>query len=268
MSTDEPAILAQATQLARECAHRAADYDRSGQFPAANLEAVRRAGFFRLTLPAALGGLGADLATAARVLRLLGAGDASTALVLTQHLAVVGAFAWLGSPRCQQFLREEVAHDRFVGLFAGAPEFEGRAPTVASRDPAASGWRLVGRKGFASGCRIAAWAVVPALAQGADGTRESLTCLVRLGSAGVQVVESWDTVGLRASESHDVVFAECFVPDEDVIARVPEVEAGPRPGGQNLATGFFSFGLAFFADRHYLTQPGQIMGSAAYLSPE
>lgn len=240
----EPAILIAARQLAADFATRAAAHDRDGSFPHENLAALRQAGFFRLTLPAALGGLGADLATATQVLRLLGAGDASTALILTQHLAVTGAFAWHGSDRCLRFLRDEVAADRFVGLFAGTPEFEGRAPTTAERVD--GGWRLFGRKGFGTGCLTADWGVVSAVTDSAT-ERESLSCLVQLDAPGVSVLDTWDTVGMRATASHDLLFEGYFVPEGDVVARSPERDFGPRPGGRNLATGFFCYGLTLFA---------------------
>lgn len=244
----EPACLRTARQLAADFATRAATHDRDGSFPHENLAALRQAGFLRLTLPAELGGLGADLATAARVLRILGAGDASTALILTQHLAVTGAFAWHGSDRCYRFLQEEVAADRFVGLFAGAPEFEGRAPTVAERGD--GGWRLFGRKGFGTGCLTADWGVVSAVTAGA-GERESLSCLVRLDAPGVSVLDTWETVGMRATASHDLLFEGCFVPDDDVVARSAERDFGPRPGGRNLATGFFCYGVTLFAALYF-----------------
>jgi alkylation response protein AidB-like acyl-CoA dehydrogenase len=241
----EPAsLIERARRLADDFARQAGRYDREGRFPHDHLAALREAGLLRLTLPRPLGGLGADLAETAAVLRVLGAGDAATALILTQHLAVVGAFAWLGSERCRRFLTEEVARDRFVGLFAGAPEFEGRAPTSAVR--VANGWSLNGRKGFGTGCLAADWAVVPAVADRGE-QRESLSCLVRLDSPGFSIVETWDTIGLRATASHDLVFEDCFVPDDDVVARSAESEFGPRPGGRNLATGFFSFGMTLFA---------------------
>ncbi|MCS6802503.1 MAG: acyl-CoA dehydrogenase family protein [Chloroflexota bacterium] len=240
----EHTLFATARQLAADFAGRAAQHDQAGSFPYENLVALRRAGFYRLTLPAHFGGLGADLATAAGVVRILGGGDASTALILTQHLAVTGAFAWLGSERCRRFLREEVAADRFVGLFAGAPEFEGRAPTVAVRD--VGGWRLFGRKGFGTGCLIADWAVVSAVTA-AGSERESLSCLVRLDAPGFSILETWDTVGMRATASHDLLFDGCFVADDDVVARSPEHDFGPRPGGGNLATGFFCYGVTLFA---------------------
>lgn len=242
MAADD--LLAIASRLASAFAERADQNDREARFPYENLAALREAGLLRLTVPVSLGGLGANLAETAAVLRRLGAGDASTALILTQHLAVAGAFAWLGTDRCRQFLAEEIAQNRFVGLFAGTPEYEGRGPTIAVRSD--GGWRITGRKGFGTGCLAADWAVVPALT--ADETdREHLTCLVRLDSRGFSIVESWDTIGLRATASHDLVFNECFVPDTDVVARSPEREAGPRPGGGNLATGFFCYGLTLFA---------------------
>ncbi|MFN8534757.1 MAG: acyl-CoA dehydrogenase family protein [Dehalococcoidia bacterium] len=242
---DESALLTLADRLAAGFAIRADQHDREGSVPSENIDELREAGLLRLMLAEPDGGLGADLATAARVLRRLGAGDASTTLIITQHLAVTGAFGWLGSERTRRFLREEVARGGFVALFAGTPEFEGREPTMARRT--AGGWLLDGRKGFATGCLVADWATTTAVAIGDDTERESLTCLVPVGQKGFQILDNWDTLGLRATASHDIVMTGLFIPDDDVIARAPEHEFGPRPGGKNLGTGFFSFGVSFFA---------------------
>ena len=78
---DAAALLERARALADELAPGAAEHDRTGTFAQAHVDAVWRAGLGNLTLPAELGGAGADLRTSAAAVRLLAAGDASTALV-------------------------------------------------------------------------------------------------------------------------------------------------------------------------------------------
>ncbi|MCS7002355.1 MAG: acyl-CoA/acyl-ACP dehydrogenase, partial [Dehalococcoidia bacterium] len=233
-------------RLADAAAPRAEAEDRDGRFPFETLQAITEAGLLRLTLPEEYGGIGADLATAARVLRRLAQGDAASALIVAQHLAVTGAFALHardGKERFARHLRHHVARDEFTGLFAGAPEFEDRAPTLATKVD--GGFRVSGRKGFATGCLCAVWAVSPAVWQHHD-TRYSLSVLYRFDQPAVRVVPgTWDTLGMRATNSHDIVLTDLFVPDHDVLVCAPETGLSPNP--THLSTAFFSFGMAFFA---------------------
>src|SRR5258708_32709409 len=81
----EAEIIARTSQLAGRFAERAAIHDRDASFPFENFEDLSQAGLLSLTVPAALGGAGAGALTVARVLRIFGKADPSTALVLSMH---------------------------------------------------------------------------------------------------------------------------------------------------------------------------------------
>ena len=72
---------------------RAADYDRTGEFPVADFADLREAGLFGLLVPARAGGLGATYADYARVAFELARGNGATALVFNMHASVTGALA-------------------------------------------------------------------------------------------------------------------------------------------------------------------------------
>src|SRR5882672_3509082 len=94
-ATPEEAMRMQtiASELADEFRERAADSDRTGEFPTANYDRMREVGYLRGPVPEELGGLGAGLAETARGQRALARGCASTALAVNMHLFQVGAAA-------------------------------------------------------------------------------------------------------------------------------------------------------------------------------
>jgi alkylation response protein AidB-like acyl-CoA dehydrogenase len=86
-------VIALATMLADEFRPRAAEYDRTGEFPTKNYERMRETGYLRSPVPEELGGLGAGIVEMARAQQALARGCASTALAVNMHLFQVGTMA-------------------------------------------------------------------------------------------------------------------------------------------------------------------------------
>ena len=90
--------------------------------------------------------------------------------------------------------------------------------------PAAGGWSVNGRWTFVSGCTAADWWVV---ANVVEGTAPKKVCHVLVPADPACVTDTWHTVGLRGTGSHDVVLADVFVPDDR--AAVVENCSLPKP---------------------------------------
>jgi alkylation response protein AidB-like acyl-CoA dehydrogenase len=81
----EAEIIEAAEALRPVFAERAAEHDREATFPHQNFQDLHEAGLLNLTVPRELGGEGLGLETPLRVLETVGAGDASTGLVLAMQ---------------------------------------------------------------------------------------------------------------------------------------------------------------------------------------
>ncbi|WP_245721788.1 acyl-CoA dehydrogenase family protein [Nocardia crassostreae] len=68
------------------------------------------------------------------------------------------------------------------------------------------------RKAPASGCEAGNVAVTSIRWESPDGP-QVLHCAIPLSAPGVRIDKTWDTIGLRASGSHTIVFEDVFVPD-------------------------------------------------------
>ena len=85
------------------------------------------------------------------------------------------------------------------------------------------GWEVSGRKSFVSGAPVATLASTWACTDegGAIGFG------IPLAAPGVEIVENWDTPGMRGTASHDVVFDRVLVRDAQVTAQRTPGEFAP-----------------------------------------
>jgi hypothetical protein len=222
-----PSFLACASLLASEFAARASQHDRDASFPFENFEQLAEAGLLALTVPAALGGKGANASETARVLNIFGKADPSTALVLSmhyiQHLVMARSTRWPGR-LSRKLARESVEGVSLINALRVEPDLgspsRGGLPATTARKTE-TGWRLSGRKIYSTGAPILKWYAVWAKTDEAE-PRVGLF-LVPAGLPGTRIVETWDHLGLRASGSHDIVFDDVVFPlDHEIDVRKPD----------------------------------------------
>lgn len=259
-----PAALAAVTA---EVATYAAEHDRSGAVPLAGLEVVHRAGLLTATVGTAHGGPGLGPRDAARILTAVGQGDASVALIVANTLNAHAAQAerphW-PAEAYDDLLRRSLAGPAPVNAIRaepelGAPARGGLPATTARRTD--DGWELSGHKAYATGGTALAYHVVWAVADEPDGDPERPRVghvLVPADAPGITWIETWDHLGLRASNTHDVVYDRVRVPaasfveiprGADGVYRDPAAASGPGSlGHAALYVGVARAARAAFAD--------------------
>jgi alkylation response protein AidB-like acyl-CoA dehydrogenase len=223
MPDDPPtSFIVAAESLAPQIAALAEEGERTCRLPPPLVEALARAGLFRLWTPRALGGPEVDPMTFLRVVETISRAD--------------GSAGW-----CQMIGGSLSAFGGYLPT-AGAQQIFGCDPlTVASGSFQPSGqavvepggYRVTGRWPLASGCQHSAWLV--GNCRVVDGDRPRLrsdgipiTRMVMLPAGACQVLETWDSVGLRGTGSHDYTVTDIFVPDDHSLSfREPPVQPGP-----------------------------------------
>jgi alkylation response protein AidB-like acyl-CoA dehydrogenase len=203
--------LARAKELAPRLASRAEEHDRSGRFAAADLDDLRRAGLLGLMTPTRLGGSGAGFADYADVAMALAAGSGATALVFNMHASVTGALAStpdelaraMGVPETFFTMRDRVLSAAAEGAFYAVAMSErgvgSRLSAVTTTyEPVEGGFRVTGSKAFCSGAGFADAYLVAAR------NGDKVSHLLVPDGPGVTVEETWDSLGMRATGSHDV----------------------------------------------------------------
>ncbi|HWH00928.1 MAG TPA: acyl-CoA dehydrogenase family protein [Pilimelia sp.] len=236
--TDAPAArrpttadpVAAARRLAPRLAARAGGYDTAGAFPVEDFADLRAAGLFGLMVPAALGGAGAGFADYAEVAYELARGNGATALVFNMHSSVTGALAAvtedlaeaLGIPDKALRARDDFLAAAAAGSWYAVAMSERGAGSRLSRlsteyEPAPGGYRIRGAKTFVSGAGHADAYLVAARSR-ADPSLVS-QFLVPASAPGLRVEPSWDSLGMRATSSHDL-HLDTEVPAESLLGGV------------------------------------------------
>ncbi|MCU1501976.1 MAG: Acyl-CoA dehydrogenase type 2 domain protein [Ilumatobacteraceae bacterium] len=225
-------------------AARAAGHDADGSFPFEAFDALSRERVLSLTVPADVGGGGGVLADAAQAVRAVGWADPSVALVLSQHLGFhhnmnpdanpaaapdgpAGA-AWPADllRRVRQSSIDGVAlvNALRVERDLGTPGRGGLPAAVASRLPNGAGWRLSGRKIYSTGIPMLRWLLVWARTDDDDPLVG--TFVVDAECSNHRVERTWDSLGMRATRSDDVIFDGVEIPLDHAVALAP-ASSGP-----------------------------------------
>lgn len=225
-----PDLIARAEALGDVFAETAADHDRTRRLPEANFAALHRAGLLELTVAREHGGLGGRLAEAQAVVSAVARGEASTGLILAMHYSHM-RHASVGG-RWPRRLVERITGEnrRRVALInsaqveprIGSPSHGHPPETIARRS--GDRWLITGHKRYTTGIGLLSWVSVLAITDEPEPRIASF--LVPTDAPGLQIVETWDAAGLRASASHDIVLHDVAVPAEDII--------DPRPASAGL----------------------------------
>jgi alkylation response protein AidB-like acyl-CoA dehydrogenase len=207
---------------------RAGDLDRTNRFFEEDLAELRAFGYLAAAVPVHLGGWGLDLAELAASQRRLARYAPATALAMTMHHYWIGIAVELeraGDTSLHWILEAAVAGEIIA---AGHAESGNDIPVLLSTcvaERVEGGYRLTGRKQFGSNGPAWTWLGAHAIDPDAPAGPQTVHAFVERTSPGVTVVETWDTLGMRATQSHDTILDHVFVPDERIGRVVPAGEA-------------------------------------------
>jgi alkylation response protein AidB-like acyl-CoA dehydrogenase len=231
---DSAAVIRTAEELAREFSYTAADHDRTAEFPSANFDRLYDAGILNLTVAERYGGQQAGLELACRVVEAIAGGEPSTALVYAMHLIYHALPARTGA--WNAVAHERMCRDALNGVALmnvmrvepelGTPTRGGLPATTAER--ATGGWRLAGRKMYATGSPLLRYFVTWARTAGDDPSVGWF--VVPREAPGWRIVDTWDHMGMRATGSHDFLLEGVEIPDEFAVdVRKPADWLPPDP---------------------------------------
>ena len=247
MITDTVSAVSTPLEIARGLApsirKRAAEIEAARKLPADLVMDIANARLFRVALPEAEGGLGADIVTTLQVIEEVARADGSTGWCLAMGINTLRQSAQFAPD-----VRRQIFFSDPVGISAGSANPRGRAVAVPG------GYRVTGHWFFASGCMhsSALHGACKVFDGDAPRLRPNGDQEVRIAyfypKSIARIIDTWDVSGLRGTGSHDIEVADLFVPEErtfsalDLRARV----TGPmnRMHGFDLAgCGFCCVGL-------------------------
>ncbi len=224
-TAEQIALRERCRELAQEFATRANEHDRDASHPHENYAILRDEGFHALNVPAARGGRGIDFLAHTLAFEALGAGCPSTALAYNMHASMVGPLLESDevAEETKVMLADLVVREKalIAGNFSEASSTsligERHIATRATRD--AGGWRVNGRKMFASMLQAADHCCVMTYPDDANGRWAGMVLLVPREIAGKTVTENWDTLGMRATRSDSMLLEDCLIPADRLLWR-------------------------------------------------
>jgi len=242
-------------------AKRVATYDRENRFFSEDFEVLRQAGYLTVNVPRELGGRGMTLAETARLQRTLAYHAPATALGINMHVYWIGVAADLwrsGDKTLEWMLREAMAGEVFA---AGHSERGNDLPVLlstAKAEKVPGGFKFTGHKMFGSLAPVWTRYGLHGLWADAEGGPKVVHGFMPRDAKGYKIVETWDTMGMRATRSDDVVLDGAFVPDK-YIARIL-----PAGGVDMFILSIFAQALVGFANIYYgMAQRAADLGATA-----
>ena len=195
-------------------AARAATAETLRRLPDATVADLAASGFTELLVPIRFGGGQADFPAILDPVRRMAHGCTSSAWT-------IGFYAlhnWMLALFGEQAQEEAFATRPFLAPAPLAPTGRGL--------PADGGVRLTGRWSWATGVMDGNWIIVGALCGPDDGLHPALALLP---ASDVEIVDVWQTDGMRATGSNDVVITDAFVPAHRLV-KVADIYGGTAPG--------------------------------------
>jgi hypothetical protein len=206
--------------------------DREDRIPAELLRGLADEGFLGLGTPSSWDGSGGDTRSTVAVLEELSRASAAVGVIVAVHLSVCSApiLTWGTDAQRERFLRP-LARGEHVGAFGltepNAGSDTARLATRYAKDE--GGFRLRGTKTFISNAVSAGTVLIFATSDPTLGHKGISAFIVPPGTKGFSVAQRFDKLGLRGSETAEIVLDDVHLPRESLL--------GPEGGGLRVALG-------------------------------
>jgi alkylation response protein AidB-like acyl-CoA dehydrogenase len=259
--TEEQKMIQETTRefAQREVAPGARDNNRNQHFPSELIQKLGEIGLLGLTVSPDYGGGGADYLSYCLFLEELGKVDVGVALTASAHLSLAckTIMRWGSDDQKQRYL-PRLASGQALGAFATTEANVGS--DVASIETSArmdgNDWVLDGTKTWISNGGVAEVIVVIAQTDRSKGHRGLAAFLVERDMPGFSSTDLHNKMGVRSSNTAELVFSSCRVPQDNVL--------GPVGKGMSVALSAFDDARLGVAARSIGAAQACIDASVAY----
>lgn len=211
---------------------RAPVYDRENRFFTEDFEELKASGYLLSTVPVELGGSGLLLDAYVENQKRLGYVAPATALAINMHCYWTGVASDLlrsGDTSCRFLLERAAGGDILCALHGEAGNDLPLLLAVATAHRVDGGWEISGHKIFGSLTPVWTLGGVHAMDVTDPDNPQIVHAFLPRDAKGIQIIDTWDTLGMRATQSQDTVLDKAFVPDDLVALVCPPGFAGAGP---------------------------------------
>ncbi|NKB89791.1 MAG: acyl-CoA dehydrogenase [Acidobacteria bacterium] len=222
--TDEQSLIAETVREFAETRVRpfVREWDEAQSFPAELFAEMGELGLMGVMIPEEYGGVGLGPLELSTVMEELGRVDPSVALAVAAHNGLcVGHIAVGANEEQKQRYFPKLATGEWVGCWGLTEPQAGSdaagTQTRAEWNEERNGWILNGAKTFNTNGARAHVAVVLAVTTPGLGTKGISAFIVEAGTPGYRVGRKEDKLGMRASDTVELILEDCFVPAENLL---------------------------------------------------
>jgi len=200
----------------------AAEIDENSRHPSELFRKLGEGGWMGIPLPAEYGGAGADFVTHALVVEEVARACSSTGFTVSFHAGIIGTtLAAVGTPEQKMKFLVPLAKGEHMGAFCLTEPQAGTdvmaVTTTAVRD--GDEYVIDGTKTFVSNGPLADTYILFCWTDRTAGRRGMSAFIVPNGSPGLLPGRHFDKMGMRSSQTSEVVFRKCRIPAENLLGR-------------------------------------------------
>ena len=225
--TEEQQLIAETVREFAEAEIRphVREWDEAQSFPDELLRKMGELGLMGVMVPEEYGGAGLGSLELSTVMEELGRVDPAVALAVAAHNGLCVGHLMVGASEEQKrrYL-PKLATAEWIGAWGLTEPQAGSdaagTQTRAVRDESRGGWVIAGSKTFNTNGARADVAVVHAVTDPGAGSKGISAFVVERGTRGFRVGRKEDKLGMRASDTVELILEDCFVPDANVVGAV------------------------------------------------
>jgi alkylation response protein AidB-like acyl-CoA dehydrogenase len=250
---------------AREIAPNVMRWDEASEFPQEVVKKLGEMGLMGVIFPVELGGAGLGYVDYALAVEELSAVDGSIGIIVASHNSLCSNHIFVaGNEEQKNKYIPLLASGKWLGAWGltepGSGSDAGSARTSAVRK--GDCWVLNGNKTFITNGHYADVSVIIAVTDKTKGTRGLSAFVVEKGTAGFRAGKKENKLGLRASDTSELIFEDCVIPGENLLGKEGEgfIDSMRILDGGRISIAALSLGIgrgAFDAARHYVQQRHQ-----------
>jgi alkylation response protein AidB-like acyl-CoA dehydrogenase len=250
---------------AREIAPNVMRWDEASEFPHEVVQKLGEMGLMGVFFPVELGGAGLGYVDYVIAVEELSAVDGSIGIIVASHNSLCSNHIFLaGSEEQKRKYIPPLASGKWLGAWgltepgAGSDAASARTTAVRKGDR----WLLNGNKTFITNGHYADVAVVIAVTDKDQGTRGLSAFVVEKGTPGFRPGKKENKLGLRASDTSELIFEDCEIPGENLLGNEGGgfVDSMRVLDGGRISIAALSLGIArgaFDAARRYIQERHQ-----------
>jgi alkylation response protein AidB-like acyl-CoA dehydrogenase len=209
----------------REIAPNVMRWDEASEFPMETLKALGRMGLLGIIFPTEYGGAGLGYVDYVLAIEELSRVDGSIGITVAAHNSLCSNHIYLcGNEEQRKKYLPRLTSGEWLGAWGltepGSGSDAGGARTTAVKK--GDTWVLNGNKTFITNGTYGDVAVVIAVTDKSQGTRGLSGFVVEKGTPGFRAGKKENKLGLRASDTSELIFEDCEIPAENLVGKLGE----------------------------------------------